>query len=83
MKPIFFTYIESSTGLYNEVGLEQSRPWPAETLCITIAANIADSGLLAFDACFPDSVVGFVPVAPIPERIPHLGSSSEQSGLPA
>ena len=30
-------------------------------MCITIAANIADSGILDFDACFPDSVVGFQP----------------------
>jgi type I restriction enzyme S subunit len=29
-------------------------------LCITIAANIADTCILGFDACFPDSVVGFV-----------------------
>ena len=35
--------------------------WKKGTLCITIAANIADSGILEFDACFPDSVVGFVP----------------------
>lgn len=60
-------YIDSYTGLYNDVGLQQSRLWPAGTLCITIAANIADSGLLEFDACFPDSVVGFRPVAPIPD----------------
>lgn len=33
--------------------------WPAGTLCITIAANIAKTGILTFDACFPDSVVGF------------------------
>ncbi len=33
--------------------------WPAGTLCITIAANIAKTGILKFDACFPDSVVGF------------------------
>ena len=38
--------------------------WPRGTLCITIAANIADSGILGFDACFPDSVVGFVPASP-------------------
>ena len=31
------------------------------TLSITIAANIADSGILSLDACFPDSVVGFIP----------------------
>jgi type I restriction enzyme S subunit len=30
-------------------------------MCITIAANIAETGILAFDACFPDSVVGFIP----------------------
>src|SRR5438093_2885070 len=35
--------------------------WPEGTMCITIAANIADSGILGFDACFPDSVVGFIP----------------------
>jgi restriction endonuclease S subunit len=41
--------------------LAQSRLWPAGTMCITIAANIADTALLGFDACFPDSVVGFIP----------------------
>lgn len=46
---------------YSEVGLAQSKLWPAGTLCITIAANIAESAILGFDACFPDSVVGFVP----------------------
>jgi type I restriction enzyme S subunit len=34
--------------------------WPAGTLCITIAANIADTSILTFDACFPDSVIGFI-----------------------
>jgi type I restriction enzyme S subunit len=34
---------------------------PAGTLCITIAANIGKTGILGFDACFPDSVVGFTP----------------------
>lgn len=36
--------------------------WKAGTLCITIAANIAQTAIMTFDACFPDSVVGFVPV---------------------
>jgi type I restriction enzyme S subunit len=53
--------ITTYTSLYNDVGLAQSRMWPKGTLCITIAANIADSSLLGFDACFPDSVVGFIP----------------------
>jgi type I restriction enzyme S subunit len=45
---------------YSEFGLQQSRLWPAGTLCITIAANIAETGVLKFAACFPDSVVGFL-----------------------
>jgi restriction endonuclease S subunit len=51
--------IESYSKSYNEKGLAQSRLWPAGTLCITIAANIAETGFLGIDACFPDSVVGF------------------------
>jgi type I restriction enzyme S subunit len=58
--------IETFTGKYNEVGLAQSAKWPKGTLCITIAANIADSGILSFDACFPDSVVGFIPAPMFP-----------------
>lgn len=49
------------TQTYSELGLAQSKLWPAGTLCITIAANIARTGVLGFDACFPDSVVGFTP----------------------
>ena len=45
---------------YSEFGLKQSRLWPIGTLCITIAANIAETGILKLEACFPDSVVGFV-----------------------
>ena len=55
--------IETYTNKYNDFGLSQSLKWPKGTLCITIAANIADSGILSFDACFPDSVVGFVPAS--------------------
>ena len=44
---------------YNEEGLKQSKLWPVGTLCITIAANIADTAILGIDACFPDSIVGF------------------------
>lgn len=46
---------------YSDLGLRQSRLWPKGTLCITIAANIAETGVLTFDACFPDSIVGFTP----------------------
>lgn len=54
-------YISEYSQTYNEKGLEQSKLWHAGTLCITIAANIADTGILSMDACFPDSVMGFVP----------------------
>lgn len=54
-------YIEKYSSTYSELGLAQSKMWAKGTLCITIAANIAKTGILAFDACFPDSVVGFLP----------------------
>lgn len=54
-------YITEYDTTYNEKGLAQSKLWKPGTLCITIAANIADSGILAIDACFPDSVMGFTP----------------------
>lgn len=52
-------YITSYENTYSELGLKQSKMWQAGTLCITIAANIAKTAILTFDACFPDSVVGF------------------------
>ena len=54
-------YISEYEETYNEVGLAQSKLWNAGTLCITIAANIAETAILGIDACFPDSVVGFIP----------------------
>lgn len=53
--------ITSYSQMYSEEGLKQSKLWPINTLCITIAANIADSALLGIEACFPDSVIGFIP----------------------
>lgn len=54
-------YINQYTQTYSELGLKQSKMWEKGTLCITIAANIAKTAILGFDACFPDSVVGFKP----------------------
>lgn len=54
-------YLTDYTETYNKKGLEQSKLWKAGTLCITIAANIADTAILGIDACFPDSVMGFIP----------------------
>jgi len=53
-------YLTDYSQTYSEAGLEQSRKWPAGTLCITIAANIAETAILGIDACFPDSVIGFI-----------------------
>lgn len=53
--------IMSHSQTYNEVGLAQSRLFPSGTLCITIAANIAETAILNYPTCFPDSVVGFIP----------------------
>ena len=52
-------YVTSYSSTYSKLGLEQSKMWDKGTLCITIAANIAKTAILGFDACFPDSVVGF------------------------
>jgi type I restriction enzyme S subunit len=53
-------HITSHRQTYSEAGLAQSRLWPAGTVCITIAANIANSAILTYPACFPDSVVGVI-----------------------
>lgn len=52
-------YITSHEQEYGEFGLAQSKLWDAGTLCITIAANIAETAILGYPMCFPDSVVGF------------------------
>ncbi|WP_417234823.1 restriction endonuclease subunit S [Arthrobacter sp.] len=52
-------YVMAASSSYSDFGLQQSKLWPAGTLCITIAANIAKTAVLTFEACFPDSVVGF------------------------
>lgn len=54
-------YITEYQQTYSEAGLAQSKLWPVGTLCITIAANIAETTILGIEACFPDSVIGFIP----------------------
>jgi type I restriction enzyme S subunit len=54
-------WLRAYSDTYNHAGLAQSRLWPAGTLAITIAANIAESAILGVPGCFPDSVVGFTP----------------------
>ena len=63
--------ISSYSKTYNDKGLAQSKLWPEGTICITIAANIAETGILGFDGCFPDSVIGVV-VDPSQATIPYV-----------
>jgi type I restriction enzyme S subunit len=57
--------IRSHSQTYSDFGLAQSKLWPKGTLCITIAANIAETAFLGFEGCFPDSVVGFTAFEPV------------------
>lgn len=53
--------IKKAHKYYSKLGLAQSKLFEKGTLCITIAANIADTAILDIEACFPDSIVGFLP----------------------
>lgn len=53
--------ISSYTQTLNEKGLSVSRLFKKGTIVITIAANIGDTGILQFDSCFPDSLIGITP----------------------
>lgn len=60
---------------YSDAGLAQSKLWPRDTVCVAIVgATIGESGILAFDACFPDSVIGMTadPDKADPEYIEFL-----------
>ncbi len=52
-------YLNEHKASYNDFGLKQSKLWDSNTLCITIAANIAETAILSYPMCFPDSIVGF------------------------
>ena len=55
-------YITDYSQTYTEFGLRQSKLWPPNTLCMTIAgANTAETAILKFESCFPDSIIGFIP----------------------
>ena len=72
-------HITNYSKMYGEFGLQQSKLWPKGTLCITIAANIAETAFLGIDACFPDSVVGFTPQENVlPEYVRFFIESQKQ-----
>ncbi|MDC7830984.1 MULTISPECIES: restriction endonuclease subunit S [Pseudomonas] len=56
-------YIYSYSQTLSKRGISVSQEFPAGTIAITIAANIADTAILACPMFFPDSIVGAV-VAP-------------------
>ena len=58
-------FIETYSQTLNELGYSVSKEFPKGSICMTTAANVGDVAVLNFDACFPDSVVGFVPVEEI------------------
>jgi type I restriction enzyme, S subunit len=79
---------------YSEAGLAQSKLWEKGTLCITIAANIAELAILTFGACFPDSVLGFIPdkektdidfiyytLTHFQRELKHIGEGSVQDNI--
>ncbi len=86
--------IETYSQTYSEIGLKQSKLWPKGTLCITIAANIAETSILGFDACFPDSIIGFVAnpekttsgyveylLSSLKTKLEEMGQGSAQSNI--
>lgn len=54
-------YIQEYKQTLNDLGYSVSRQFPKGSIVMAIAANIGDVAVLDFDACFPDSVVGFIP----------------------
>lgn len=52
--------IDSFTQTLNDQGIRVSKKFPAGTIAITIAANIADTAILSMEMYFPDSVVGAI-----------------------
>lgn len=55
-------FITAFTQTLNEDGLRISKLFPKDTVVMTITgAKIAEVAVTTFEACFPDSIVGFIP----------------------
>lgn len=65
-------YVTTYKQTLNEKGFLVSKEFPKGTLTMTIAANIGEVAILNYKACFPDSVVGFVPRATIVDFLYYL-----------
>ena len=55
-------YIESYSQTLSDLGVSVSKLFPKGTLTMTIAANVGDVSILGFNAYFPDSVLGIIPL---------------------
>ena len=51
-------FIKKHSQTLSDFGMQQSKLFAKNTICITIAANIGKVAILSYDSCFPDSVVG-------------------------
>jgi type I restriction enzyme S subunit len=75
--------VETYSQTLNERGIAISREFPAGTIAITIAANIADTAILGRPMYFPDSVVGAVVRVPNNVRYVELCIRRAKSWLDA
>ncbi len=64
--------LQTASQTLNERGAAVSREFPAGTIAITIAANIADTTILGVPMYFPDSVVGAIVRRPNNTRFTEL-----------
>lgn len=64
--------VSSYSQTLSSKGLAASKRFPAGAIAVTIAANIADSAILAFPMYFPDSVVGIIPADGVNTRFIEL-----------
>jgi type I restriction enzyme M protein len=65
----------------NEAGLLVSKLFSPPLVVITIAANIGDTAVLDFPACFPDSVVGLTPKEGVDARFLQLIMRTKKESL--
>lgn len=56
-------FIREWSSTLNDAGLAISKKFPKGTVLISIAATIGATGILDFDCCVPDSIVGVTPHA--------------------
>lgn len=76
-------YISDAVQTLSKLGASVSLKFPAGTIAVTIAANIADTGILSVPMYFPDSVVGVQVHAPHNIRFVELCIRTAKPGLEA